>query len=251
MKLYIGAISDVGCVRAQNEDMILVGSELLRDSARQYDLALPGDAKTLVAVADGLGGHKGGAVASERVLIEMSQAIRRIAGKMQAAELKLAIKETVTAVHSIVNREGLADPEKAGMGSTFAGLLIYEDSIYTINIGDSRIYRFRGGMLSQLSRDHSLSAMTNDPDAPKNVLVNSFGAGSKIFFDFENITNRVIPDDVLLLCSDGLTNELSETEMEAILSESIDPALLVEAAKQKGGRDNISIVTVKYENVTM
>ena len=111
-----------------------------------------------------------------------------------------------------------------------------------INIGDSRLYRFREGILSQLSRDHSLSEMTNNPDAPKNIIVNSFGAGQKIFFDFEDISTRILDSDILLLCSDGLTGELTDEEIEPILCQPDSIDILINQAKDHGGKDNISII---------
>jgi len=247
MRFDIYAISDVGCIRTNNEDMILVGDELLRDGAKKYELDLKNEEHPfLIAVADGMGGHRGGAFASEIVLTEMSKAIRELKPNMKVAELRLSLKAKIACVHAKLNYEGATNPDRAGMGSTFIGLLVYGRSIFYINIGDSRIYRFREGMLSQFSRDHSLMAMTNDPDAPKNVLVNSFGAGADIFFDFEDISGRIITGDSLILCSDGLTTELSDHEMESILSQSSDPELLVEAAKNRDGLDNISVVVVKY-----
>ncbi len=246
MIINVIAMSDVGCTRTINEDMILAGDELLRDGAKQYEFNLAdSECPTLIAVADGLGGHKGGAVASETVLVEMSKATRSLKQNMPVAELKIELRKIIFSIHSQLNEGGLTDTAKAGMGSTFIGLLFYEQSIFFINIGDSRLYRFRDGILSQFSRDHSLAAMTNNPDAPRHVLVNSFGAGAEIFFDFEDISNRIIDNDVLLLCSDGLTTELTDPDIESLLSDSIDPVLLVNAAKNNEGKDNISVVVVK------
>jgi protein phosphatase len=133
------------------------------------------------------------------------------------------------------------------MGSTFVGILFFQNSIFLINIGDSRLYRFREEILTQLSRDHSLSEMTNNPDAPKNIIVNSFGAGQKIFFDFEDISNRILHNDKILLCSDGLNSELADDEIESLISDTLDPIRFVSAVKNKEGNDNVSVIIIHYK----
>jgi len=247
MKLFIHAMCDIGKVRANNQDMILVGNEFLRDTAKQYEFDFDSNEHPfLIAVADGMGGHKGGEYASEIVLREMNQAIRSLPVDIDLSELKGVLKTQILAIHSRLLEEGLKDPAKTGMGTTFVGVLFFQNSVFLINIGDSRMYRFRDGLLMQLSRDHSLSEMTGNPEAPKNIIVNSFGAGAKIFFDFENISERIIHEDKIILCSDGLSGELEDSEIELMLSENNDPSALVMAVKNKEAKDNISIVTIHY-----
>lgn len=245
MKLIINAMSDIGSVRENNEDMILVGNEFLRDTSKSYEFDFDtSEYPFLVAVADGMGGHKGGEYASEIVLTEMNKAVRDLKNELSDADLKIFLNERITAIHAQLLDEGVNDPEKTGMGSTFVGIFFFRDLVFLINVGDSRLYRFRDGILTQLSRDHSLSEMTNNPDAPKNIIVNSFGAGQKIFFDFENISQRIINGDKILLCSDGLNNELSDEEIELFFAQEIESLELVKLAKEKGGSDNISAVII-------
>lgn len=248
MKLIIHAISDIGNIRENNEDMVLVGNEFLRDTSKDYEFDFDSaEHPFLVAVADGMGGHKGGEYASEMVLAEMNQAVRDLENAPLDMELKSYFDERIKTAHAKLLEEGAADANKTGMGSTFVGVLFFHNSIYSINVGDSRLYRFRDGILVQLSRDHSLSEMTKDPDAPKNVIVNSFGAGQKIFFDFEDISQRVLHDDKILLCSDGLSGELTDDEIESIISDKADIAKLLGSAKNKEGKDNISVIIVDYK----
>lgn len=248
MKLIINAISDIGNVRQNNEDMILVGNEFLRDASKSYEFDFESSEHPfLIAVADGMGGHKGGVYASEIVLTEMNKAIRDLKSELSNAELKKFLNERIIAIHKRLIDEGANDEEKIGMGSTFVGVLFFRNAIFLINIGDSRLYRFREGIISQLSRDHSLSEMTNNPDAPKNIIVNSFGAGLKIFFDFEDITQRIMDDDKFLLCSDGLNSELSDDDIELILKNENDSSVLVQAVKNNEGKDNISVIIVHYK----
>ncbi len=247
MTLDINAICHIGNVRQKNEDMIIVGNRLLREASLSCTLnPAPGELPLLVAIADGMGGHKGGAIASEIVVTDMYQAISTLPAGLNINDLRQVMKEKIAAIHHRLNTEGAADSEKTGMGSTFTGLLFYDQCVYLINIGDSRIYRFRDGILSQFSRDHSLSAMTNDPNAPKNILVNSLGAGANLFIDFEDITPRLLNNDLLLLCSDGLNTEVSDHDIENMLSQSADPIYLITAALNNNGSDNVSVATVKY-----
>jgi protein phosphatase len=249
MILEVSARCDIGLVRARNEDIILVGNELLRDCAATYRFDVNEHTQPLViAVADGMGGHKGGAAASQLVATDMYLAAYGIGRDLNAEDMKAVLKEKMTEIHRRLKTEGDADTEKANMGSTMVGLLFYGASVFLINVGDSRMYRYRDGILSQFSRDHSLSAMTSNPEAPKNILMNSFGAGSQIFFDFDDITGRIIADDKLLLCSDGLTGELSDEEIELLLAQNATPDMLVDAAREKGARDNVSVVVINYNS---
>jgi protein phosphatase len=247
MKLFIQAISDIGCVRSKNEDMILIGNEYLRDTLKNYEFDFDSSEHSfLVAVADGMGGHKGGGYASEIVLNKMNEAIKELNKNLNFDSLKNHLAEKIKAIHGHLLEESSKDKEKEGMGSTFTGILFYTNKFYLINVGDSRIYRFRDGILSQLSRDHSLSEISGDPNAPKNVILNSFGAGQKIFIDFEDISERIITDDTLLLCSDGLSGELSDEEIEKILTMPENYSVLVDEAKKRGAKDNVSVIVMKY-----
>jgi protein phosphatase len=229
--------------------MILLGQEMLRDDAREISARY--DASTrpiIISVADGMGGHKGGAAASEFVAAEMGSGIALMPLNLPLPELKEALKNIIASIHIRLNEDGQNDPEKTGMGSTFAGLLFYSASVFLINIGDSRIYRFRDGILSQFSRDHTLRAMTNNPDIPNNILANCLGGGANLFFDFEDITPRIMTDDLILICSDGLTGELTDAEIETFLTQSPNAAPLVAAARNNTGSDNISVIIIKFSN---
>ena len=248
MKLSVSAISDIGNVRSDNEDMILVGNEMVRNASKNCEFDFESsEYPFLISIADGMGGHKGGKYASEFVIKEMNNTVRALSSDLSLPELKNFLGDKIHAIHSKLLDEGLNDIEKTGMGSTFIGLLFFKDSIFLINIGDSRMYRMREGMLTQLSRDHSLSELTNNPDAPKNIILNSFGASKNIFFDFENISERIMENDKIILCSDGLNGELTDEEIENIISNSLDPLKLIDAVKAKVGIDNISVIIVSYE----
>jgi len=242
MKFSVSAVSDVGSIRSNNEDMVLVVDQLIRDSKFETEFSM--EAKNfLIAVADGMGGHNAGEIASEFVLTEMASFMDSIPVNLKPDELKEIILALVKDIHKKLNQMGSNQDASRGLGTTFCGLLFYQDQIYSINIGDSRLYRFRGHVLVQLTHDHSLRNMLNDPSIPANQIANSFGGGSeKIFIDFENLTELVFPNDKLLLCTDGLNGELTDEELDDALEQNLECHEMVNMAKIKGGRDNISCV---------
>jgi len=245
MKLKVSAVSDLGCVRSNNEDMILVVDQLIRDSSGEIECTT-GTRNFWIAVADGMGGHNAGEVASEFVLREMAAFVETIPANLNAEDLKNVMNALVKDIHAQLNQMGVTQQAAKGLGTTFCGLLFYQEEVYSINIGDSRLYRFRGNCLVQLTRDHTLRNMLNDMSVPVNQIANSFGGGmEKIFIDFEDHTDRLFSNDLLLLCTDGLNGELTDDEIENALEENSGCSELVNGAKEKGGRDNISCVTIK------
>lgn len=245
MNWKVSAVSDKGCVRSNNEDMILVVDQLIRDSSCQLELNT-GSKNCWIAVADGMGGHNAGEVASEFVLREMAAFTNSMPSNLDAEDLKNVIQALVKNTHDDLNRLGTSQQEANGLGTTFCGLFLYQDQIYSLHIGDSRLYRYRGNVLVQLTHDHTLRNMLNDPSIPINQITNSFGGGSeKIFIDFENLTGRLFDNDTLLLCTDGLNGELSDEEIDSALDDNAGCRDLVLMAKEKGGRDNVSCILIK------
>ncbi len=248
MKLTISAISDIGNVRENNEDMLLIGNEFLRDDSLEREFNFDSaEHPLMIAVADGMGGHQGGEYASEIAITEMNAAVCDLKNGAADTDLQKYFSDRVQKIHQKLLEEGTMDETKTDMGSTFVGILFFQNSIYLINIGDSRSYRLRNGLLVQLSRDHSLREMTGNPDAPSNIIVNSLGAGEKIFCDFEDISQRVLSGDSLLLCSDGLSDELDDEEIETILSNSSNALDIVNAVKSKEAKDNISVILAYFD----
>jgi protein phosphatase len=116
-----------------------------------------------------------------------------------------------------------------------------------MNCGDSRIYRFRDGQLTQLSTDHSLSNIMGR-DCRSGVITNCIGGGCKTsYIDMVQITSSIASSDVYLLCSDGLSDMLSNDEIERLLAEGADATSLCNAAEEAGGLDNVSVVVVHVE----
>jgi len=245
MELNISAVCDKGCVRDHNEDMVLIGNDVIRDVGSQTIVNVEKENDNFfVAIADGMGGHNAGEVASEIVLKKIAEKIITLELGLTEKELSDIISEWTREIHQYILNEGNKDIEKKGMGSTLIGVLFYNGMAYYINVGDSRLYRFRRGNLMQISRDHSLREMTGDKNVASNIIVNSFGGGEKIFVDFATIGGKLLNEDILLLCSDGLSDMLTDDEIENILNEKNPFNNLLTKSKNNGGVDNISIILI-------
>jgi len=250
MQLKILAVCDKGCVRDHNEDMVLICDYIFKNESKQVTVDLNKEnSKYFIAVADGMGGHNAGEVASEIVLQKMSEKINELEINLIEKELSDRISEWTKEIHLYILNEGNIDIAKRGMGSTLIGVLFYNGMAYYMNVGDSRLYRFRRGNLMQISRDHSLREMTGDEDVASNIIVNSFGGGENIFVDFAPVGGKLLDEDILLLCSDGLSDMLTDDEIENILNEENRFNNLLTEAKNKGGEDNISIIILNIDSI--
>jgi PPM family protein phosphatase len=194
----------------------------------RHELAAP----LMCAVADGMGGHAAGEVAS-RVAIE-----RLVAERFACAEAS-AVAAALAAVNAELYRTMQADRSLAGMGSTVAGLLLAAGRVLWFNVGDSRVYRERDGCLQQLSIDDV------PPGARSGVITQSLG-GALAFTPVEPHVGvgELGTSGRWLVCSDGLTDMLSVAEIERCMADDDEQAVLglFEAAMAAGGADNISIV---------
>ena len=247
MKFIISAASDPGCVRSNNEDMILVRDEFIRNSSIKTNADV-GNTAMLLAVSDGMGGHAAGELASEFTLQRINAIVGNLPDNGDNSSLQGFLNDQIHLIHQSLNRLGIDNPELRGLGCTFTGLLVHQHRLYSIHIGDSRLYRVRLGVMAQLTKDHSLRNMLNDPSIPANKIANSFGGGAaNLFFDFEELTDRLLANDRLLLCSDGLNGELTDDEMEEAIVQGAEAPELIEMARVKGGRDNISAIIITIE----
>ena len=238
---------NVGCVRQNNEDMVLLAGELFRDTAQMLDLEIGKDARFPAIVADGMGGHKGGEIASEYAAEFFGDFTAGLEGGLQPDDVIRRIKEWEQTAHRNILRQGTENPEYEGMGTTFCGLLFYESSVFSINAGDSRLYRFRSGILRQISADHSMRELTGDHTMASNQIYNSLGAGVETFIDVKDLTGQLFDDDIFLVCSDGLCDMVSDEEIERILTTEPTAAALVEAALSAGGKDNVSVILLEVK----
>ncbi len=239
MRLAAGSATDTGRTRTANEDSILV---------------IDG----LYAVADGMGGHRGGAEASSSALDALAHALSDAIGSGLPTVQQL-LTATLVANADVFSRS-LDDRSLAGMGTTLVVLApVLHDTqtaLGIVNVGDSRIYVRADGELHQVSEDHSLvetmirtgqiSAEEGAVHPRRNVVTRALGIEPSVDADAWVISPRV--GDRYLLCSDGLMNELTDPEISSVLGRLTDPSEaafeLVRLANEAGGRDNISVVIV-------
>ncbi len=238
-------ICDIGCVRQNNEDMILLDGELYRDCCIESKYELTDNVRFTAVIADGMGGHNAGEVASEIVLKSFNDFLYNLLSNLKEDELISQINNWVHVTQSSLIELGNKHENLQGMGTTFCGLMFYEKMVFSLNIGDSRLYRFRDGVLKQLSNDHSVRSLSGDMTVPNNVIYNSFGADGDVFVEIKNITEQIFDNDIFLLCSDGLSDMIPDEIIEHLLSQNASAQILVDKAKKAGGKDNISINILK------
>jgi protein phosphatase len=232
MRVLVGAATDVGRVRERNEDGFLT-------------------LEPLFAVADGMGGHRGGAVASQVALEVLSQMKGDSMTGDGAAD---GLAEMLIQANEAVLERASGEPRLSGMGTTLTAAVVQPGRIHLAHVGDSRAYLLRDGTLRQLTEDHSLvQRMVNEgkltPEEAevhphRSVLTRALGVEPGLQVDQQTIEVR--PGDRILLCSDGLTTMVPEEEIKRIVEESDNPQraaeALVASANSAGGLDNITAV---------
>lgn len=234
------AASRVGCIRSNNEDMVLAYDKLVRSDAYSTEFNSENTDRFVIAVADGMGGHQAGEVASERALSHLKYFISDLPRGLSSGQFHETMLEWLSAINKAINSHGHADPSKLEMGTTLVGVLYYNGQYYWMNCGDSRIYRYRDGQLKQLSTDHSLN-MVNGTKKHSNVITNCIGAGcTNSYMDMFDMTADVLPGDIYLLCSDGLNDMVDDQDIARLLGSHCTANALCEAAIELGGYDNVS-----------
>lgn len=239
-RIVLTAASRIGCVRSNNEDMVLAFDKLLRSDAYKTEFMTENTDRFIVAIADGMGGHNAGEVASEEVLSNLKFFINDLPHGLTPGEMNEMMAEWIDTINKRVNSHGLMDSSKLEMGTTLVGVLYFCGHYYWMNCGDSRLYRLRDGQLTQLTTDHSL--LKNDgSQRHSNVITNCIGAGiQNSYIDFYEFTNDVLPGDAYLLCSDGLNDMITDSEIEELMVANKSANQLCEAAIEAGGFDNVS-----------
>lgn len=239
LRLAWGGATDQGRVRANNQDAMFADWGIF-------------------VVADGMGGHQGGEVAANLAVRTIANAQRDTAEELHDA---------ISAANSSVHNTAAEQPELHGMGTTVTALAIIQNAdgpqFRALNVGDSRIYRMRGGQLDQLTDDHSyvaelirrgeLDEMSAASHPYRNMLTRAIGVHPEV--EIDEWTFEPVHGDRYLLCSDGLTNELTDVEILKQLQRSVDPSstarALVQLANNRGGRDNstVLVIDVHVENI--
>ena len=247
----LGALSHIGKERSSNQDSFcaLAGAD-----------APPG-INALLAVADGMGGHKAGEVASEMAVQTL---ITKLSPDYAAVRptndilptLKRAIGELNTEIHMAA-----ACPQTRGMGTTLTATAIVGGTLAIGHVGDSRAYLLREGRIRQLTRDHSwvgdqmAKGLITSRDAEthpwRNILTRAIGMGASI--DVDGVAVEIRKSDLLLICSDGVHSLIGDDELASILTGSADPQSscreIVDLANAKGGNDNITVVVGRIDSL--
>jgi len=250
MEMDFGALSDTGCVRQNNEDSFRLAPEI-----------------NLFVLSDGMGGLASGEVASRLAVDVVLEHCReaeaqpllplfgeRIGGVFEISNrLASAVRLANRVVHDAARNNGAEQP----MGATVVAVRLTDERMSVAHVGDSRAYRLRGGDLEQLTQDHSfvaeemrrgaMTAQEAGSSALQSVLVRALGIDLEVEVDVSE--ELVMDSDTVLLCSDGLTRELSDAQIAAVLREGDDAQRaakrLIDLAKQAGGGDNITAIVLR------
>jgi PPM family protein phosphatase len=252
MRHVAAGLTDVGCVRKHNEDNFLIADEL-----------------GLYVVADGLGGHAAGEVASQIVVERMEQFIAQTVEHDRTWPMEYDVqlpydgnrlKAALLLADQAILENIRNNPERESMGSTVVACLVQDDRVTLVHVGDSRAYLLDGSGIRQITRDHSwvaeqmengiLTAEEARKHPFRNVITQALGSGGDLDVAFQE--QKVQKSDRILLCSDGLSGMVQDSDIWTIVWEApdLDEATrrLIEKAKENGGEDNITVVIVGFEN---
>lgn len=263
-------LTDVGKRRKQNEDQFLIAEVQKALRVRQSSLVQPktqysDESGYLFIVADGMGGHQAGEQASALAVGTIEGFVLNTLKwffHLRSDEEQNVLEEFQTALRQAdmkIFEEATRNPELRGMGTTLTMAYSSDSQLFVVHVGDSRCYLQRGGKLYRLTHDHTIveemlrhHALTPEQASHhylRHVITNCVG-GDRVGLHVEVHRLEVAPGDTLLLCSDGLTEMLSDARIGEILSENSDPRVACEAlvaqANERGGRDNITAIVSRY-----
>ncbi len=234
-------ISDIGLVRETNEDSYIC------------------DPPHLFIVADGMGGHVAGEIASKLAISTVNNYIQEHVGK---ENLEILLKDAIIQANTSIYQMALSKEEFSGMGTTVTASYIDGDTIYWGHVGDSRMYLLRNGKLNQLTNDHSLvwelvqsGNITRDEayvHPKRNLLTRAVGTSCLIKVDTGFVQWK--PGDIVLMCTDGLTNMVNDQNICTLMQRKDCEIYsiveqLVNQAKDAGGFDNITVILFKNEDI--
>ncbi len=252
-KITIKGLTDTGMVRAKNEDAI------------GFDSALG-----MVVLADGMGGHRGGEVASSMTVDVIINLLQKNLPSISSGEIdeasgfsmeSICIQDAMVAANEQVYKTAEANPEQKGMGTTVVVLQFYNNSFSLAHIGDSRCYRLRNDKFEQITKDHSLLQELIDrgfytPEEArksmnKNLVTRALGIDPMVMPDVQE--DIALRNDIYLLCSDGLTDLVEDKDIYLTIkqfSANLEEAAkqLITKANQNGGKDNISVILCRIDD---
>lgn len=238
-------ITDSGRVRSHNEDSVTI----VKNAASEH----------LMIVADGMGGHRAGEVASSMVVTEIGTKFKSLSTIGTKVDAVNWLKENVQEVNANIIKYSEEHPESMGLGTTCVMALLTKNFLLFVNIGDSSGFVFKNGKLKKITKDHTLvnflvetgdlseTEAANHPK--KNVLMKALGAADQCEIDIFEVETDI---EAIMLCSDGLTNMLTKEQIEKVLTEediSVEDKLikLIKKCNVRGGQDNISIAYLVKE----
>jgi serine/threonine protein phosphatase PrpC len=247
--LEVAALTDVGSVRQYNEDSIAV------------DLV-----HGVLALADGMGGHRAGEVASRMATETLLAGLATAAGRFDENQRQhaplLALGQSINRANHSIHEAGRLDTRYRGMGTTLAAAVFHDNRVILAHVGDSRIYRVRDRRLALLTRDDSLlrdqvelgviSAAEARQSHNRSLVTRALGIEARVT---AHIVDEVVsPGDIYLLCSDGLNDLVEDADIELIVASlqgnlPLAASHLVQAAKDNGGYDNVSVILAKVKEV--
>ena len=237
------AKSDIGKAREINQDY--------------YSIPNPDDNIQLFILADGMGGYNGGEIASSLAAESARSYIENNFEKIEHTKEEIIelIKNAIQYANMVVFEKSKTVQELEGMGTTLDICFIYNNKVYIGHVGDSRVYRIRGNIMRKLTKDHSYvqqlvedgkitrEEANNHPK--KNMLLKALGCTAYVEPDIR--ARNIETGDILMMCSDGLTNMVEEKQIYQVIRENPEtaPKILVDLANEAGGYDNITVITIK------
>lgn len=240
--MQVFAKTDIGKARDNNQDF--------------YYISNSGDVPEVYILADGMGGYNAGEVASRMAVESAKDYIHKHFAKNKDSKEKLEalLKDAIEYANSVVYKKAQSKEDLRGMGTTLDVCLIYNSRIYIGHVGDSRVYRIRKEFMRRLTKDHSyVQTLVDDgtitkeeaySHPKKNMLTKALGCVETVEPDV--YTKTFIKDDIILMCSDGLTNMIREENIYEIIKQDKENAIenLVKQANDNGGLDNITVVII-------
>ncbi len=242
LKTY--SLTDIGRKRKLNQDYVYTSLERV------------GNLSNLFIVADGMGGHRAGDYASRYTV----ETVVEEAGSSFERNPEIILTDAIDAANRKLRMRAAEDEQLFGMGTTFVGSTILGKKLKVANVGDSRAYLIRARQITQITRDHSLveemvrmggiDRETARLHVDKNIITRAVGATETVDVDFFDVD--LLPGDQILMCSDGLTNMVTDEDICSIVSSEDDigrkARRLIDTANANGGRDNIAVVLVEVSS---
>lgn len=254
VKVEVFGSTDIVRRRAQNQDTYFF-TDLNKVEAKKSEskFRIEEDG-VLMLVADGMGGAAAGEVASEMAAETLPVVLKELPKEMNA---KQRLENAVHMANQRIYEHAQGNPEMRGMGTTVTAAYVQNSNVHIAQVGDSRAYLLRGDTIKQLTKDQSLAQYLVDIGqisqekmrlVPQNVILQALGTEKSINVAVSNV--QLCKDDVLLLCSDGLSNKVSDEDMIEIISSNstLKDAVeeLINLANERGGEDNITVVLARF-----